>query len=57
MILRASIGIPTWFGQPDPFWYGVIALTLTYGAYMAEVYRAGIEAVPTARWRPRARSA
>jgi polar amino acid transport system permease protein len=24
----------------------VIALTLTYGAYMAEVYRAGIEAVP-----------
>ena len=25
---------------------GVIALTLTYGAYMAEVYRAGIEAVP-----------
>jgi polar amino acid transport system permease protein len=24
----------------------VIALTITYGAYMAEVYRAGIEAVP-----------
>ena len=24
----------------------MIALTLTYGAYMAEVYRAGIEAVP-----------
>ena len=23
-----------------------MALTLTYGAYMAEVYRAGIEAVP-----------
>jgi len=41
-----EIGIPNWFGQPDPFWYGVIALTLTYGAYMAEVYRAGIEAVP-----------
>ena len=32
--------------RPRPFWYGVIALTLTYGAYMAEVYRAGIEAVP-----------
>ncbi len=31
----------------DRFWYGVIALTLTYGAYMAEVYRAGIEAVPS----------
>ena len=41
-----EIGIPNWFGQPDPFWYGVIALALTYGAYMAEVYRAGIEAVP-----------
>ena len=41
-----SIGIPRWFGKPDPFWYGVIAITITYGAYMAEVYRAGIEAVP-----------
>jgi len=29
-----------------PFWYGTLALTITYGAYMAEVYRAGIEAVP-----------
>ena len=41
-----EIGIPRWFGLPDPFWYGVMALALTYGAYMAEVYRAGIEAVP-----------
>jgi len=41
-----SIGIPRWLGKPDPFWYGIIALTITYGAYMAEVYRAGIEAVP-----------
>ena len=40
------LGVPTWLGQPSPFWYGVIALTLTYGAYMAEVYRAGIESVP-----------
>lgn len=45
-VLPRSIGIPTWFGQPSPFWYGVFAITLTYGAYMAEVYRAGIEAVP-----------
>ena len=42
-----EIGIPEWFGQTAPFWYGVISLTLTYGAYMAEVYRAGIEAVPS----------
>jgi polar amino acid transport system permease protein len=41
-----DIRIPHWFGQPDPFWYGVLALTLVYGAYIAEVYRAGIEAVP-----------
>jgi polar amino acid transport system permease protein len=41
-----SIAIPRWLGQPDPFWYGVMALTITYGAYMAEVYRAGIEGVP-----------
>ena len=40
-----SVGLPTWFGQPTWFWYGVIGLTVTYGAYMAEVYRAGIEAV------------
>lgn len=40
------IGVPEFFGYPASFWYGVMALTLTYGAYMAEVYRAGIEAVP-----------
>ena len=40
------IGIPRWLGKSDPFWYGVFAITLTYGAYMAEVYRAGLEAVP-----------
>jgi polar amino acid transport system permease protein len=41
-----DIRIPNWFGQPDPFWYSVLGLTMVYGAYMAEVYRAGIEAVP-----------
>jgi polar amino acid transport system permease protein len=44
--LPRSVGIPHWFGKTDPFWYGTMALTLTYGAYMAEVYRAGIEGVP-----------
>ena len=38
--------VPDFFGKPDIFWYGVMALTLTYGAYYAEVYRAGLEAVP-----------
>jgi polar amino acid transport system permease protein len=40
------LAIPTWFGKPSAFWYGAMALVITYGAYMAEVYRAGIEAVP-----------
>lgn len=44
--LPREIGIPQWLGKDDRFWYGVIGLTVTYGAYMAEVYRAGIEAVP-----------
>lgn len=41
-----DIRIPEWFGKSDPFWYGVSGLVFVYGAYMAEVYRAGIEAVP-----------
>jgi polar amino acid transport system permease protein len=45
-VLPEWLGKPTWFGETSPFWWGVMSLTLTYGAYMAEVYRAGIEAVP-----------
>src|ERR687895_588379 len=37
---------PDMLGKPDIFWYGVLAITLTYAAYYAEVYRAGLEAVP-----------
>jgi len=44
--LPKEVRIPHWFGKPDPFWYGVAALMLVYGAFSAEVYRAGIEAVP-----------
>jgi polar amino acid transport system permease protein len=46
-VIPAWLGKPTWLGQTTPFWYGVFSLTITYGAYMAEVYRAGIEAVPS----------
>jgi polar amino acid transport system permease protein len=45
-VIPEFIGKPTWLGETSPFWWGVISLTITYGAYMAEVYRAGIEAVP-----------
>jgi polar amino acid transport system permease protein len=44
--LPTFIADPHWFGKPSAFWFGVLAITLTYGAYMAEVYRAGIESVP-----------
>jgi polar amino acid transport system permease protein len=33
-------GVPS-----DPFFWGVVALTLVYSAYVSEVYRAGIESV------------
>jgi polar amino acid transport system permease protein len=44
--LPEALRLPQWFGKPDSFWLGSLALVVTYGAYMAEVYRAGIEAVP-----------
>ncbi|MFO1049404.1 MAG: amino acid ABC transporter permease [Geminicoccaceae bacterium] len=37
-------GLPL-LGDWPPQWYAILALTLTYGAYVAEVYRAGIESV------------
>ena len=40
------LAVPNWLGEPYQFWYGVFAITITYGAYMAEVYRAGIESIP-----------
>ncbi len=32
------------------FWTGCVALGLQYAAYMSEVYRAGLEAVPKGQW-------
>jgi len=37
-------GLPL-LGTWPPEWYAILALTLTYGAYVAEVYRAGIDSV------------
>ncbi len=45
-VIPEWLGQPTWLGERNVFWWGVFSLTITYGAYMAEVYRAGIEAVP-----------
>ena len=44
--LPEFIRAPQYLGKPEIFWYGVLSITLTYGAYYAEVYRAGLEAVP-----------
>ncbi len=33
------------FGRVPLVWYCILALTLTYGAYVAEVYRSGIESI------------
>jgi polar amino acid transport system permease protein len=44
--LPHSFRAPDFFGKPDIFWFGIFSLTLTYGAYYAEVYRAGLEGVP-----------
>jgi len=33
-----------------PEWFAIIALTLTYSAYVAENYRAGIEAIHPSQW-------
>jgi polar amino acid transport system permease protein len=41
------LAVPDWLGKPYQFWYGILGLTITYGAYMAEVYRAGIESIPS----------
>jgi polar amino acid transport system permease protein len=45
-VLPEWLRSPQYFGKPEIFWYGVMAITLTYGAYYAEVYRAGLDAVP-----------
>ena len=48
LILLLGFGAPTLQieGVPtSPFFWGIVSLTLVYSAYVAEVYRAGIESV------------
>lgn len=40
-----AVGLPDTY-NPPAFWAGVAALSLNYGAYLTEVFRAGIQAVP-----------
>lgn len=53
VVFLVGFGIPTLglAGMPTSlFWLGVIALTLSYGAYVAEVLRAGILSVHPTQW-------
>ncbi|MGH9019699.1 MAG: amino acid ABC transporter permease [Acidimicrobiales bacterium] len=50
VIFMIGFGVPAlqlgWLSGQSPAVYGVVALTITYSAYVAEVFRAGINAVP-----------
>lgn len=53
VIFLVCFGVPALGLQGMPtsiFWLGVIALTLSYGAYVAEVIRAGISSVHPSQW-------
>ena len=53
VIFLVCFGVPALRLQGVPtslFWLGVIALTLSYGAYVAEVVRAGIGSVHPSQW-------
>ncbi len=53
VIFLVCFGLPALQLQGVPgdiFWLGVIALTLSYGAYVAEVIRAGIASVHPSQW-------
>jgi polar amino acid transport system permease protein len=53
VIFLVGFGVPALQlqGAPtDPFWLGVIALTLSYGAYVAEVLRSGIASIHPSQW-------
>lgn len=42
--------LPAYGINMSPFASGVLALGINYTAYMAEVYRAGVESVPKGQW-------
>ncbi len=44
------LGLPQLGVTLDPVPSGVIALSLCYGAYMAEIFRAGIQSIPSGQW-------
>ena len=47
MLLPYLPAVGQWFMdlRPDPFWTAVAGITICYGAYMTEIFRAGIQSI------------
>ncbi|MET8827504.1 ectoine/hydroxyectoine ABC transporter permease subunit EhuD [Streptomyces sp. NPDC004610] len=49
-LLVQLVGAYAVFNTVDPLTIGVVVLGIHYASYLAEVYRAGIDAVPAGQW-------
>ncbi|MEV7288088.1 ectoine/hydroxyectoine ABC transporter permease subunit EhuD [Streptomyces sp. NPDC093252] len=49
-LLVQLVGAYAVFSSVDPLTIGVVVLGIHYASYLAEVYRAGIDAVPAGQW-------
>lgn len=45
-----SLAEVPFFKDLPPIWLAILALTLTYSAYVAEVYRAGLDSIHRSQW-------
>lgn len=50
VILYVAFVIGPQVGLRENIYRAIIALAISYGAYLAEVYRSGIEAIPKGQW-------
>ncbi|MCL6525546.1 MAG: amino acid ABC transporter permease [Thermaceae bacterium] len=53
-IYLIALGLPLanvpWVKDWSPEWLAILALTVSYGAYVAEVYRAGLDSIHPSQW-------
>ena len=50
VILYVAFVIGPEINLRSSLWRAILALAISYGAYLAEVYRSGIEAIPKGQW-------
>ncbi len=52
LILFAYYGVGSYIAalNVDPFWLAALALTIGESAFLSEVFRAGLEAIPRSQW-------